>query len=42
MRDQNASRRLAVAQFAEQEHGVAAHDELIGLGLSASAVGREG
>jgi hypothetical protein len=40
MRDQNASPRIAVAQFAAREHGVATHDELIDLGLSASAIGR--
>jgi hypothetical protein len=40
MRDQSASRRLAVSQFAAEQHGVAAHDELIRLGLSRAAVGR--
>jgi hypothetical protein len=40
MRDQSTSRQKAVAEFADREHGVAAHEELIRLGLSPSAVGR--
>ena len=40
MREQSASRQLAVSQFAAEQHGVAAHDELIRLGLSSSTVGR--
>src|SRR3954468_22258077 len=40
MREQIASRRQAVSHFAAKQHGVAAYDELISLGLSSSAVGR--
>jgi predicted transcriptional regulator of viral defense system len=40
MREQIASRRFAVSQFAAEQHGVAALAELIGLGLSTSAVSR--
>lgn len=40
MRTKSASRRLAVADFAEKQHGVAAVQELLALGLSPSAVKR--
>jgi hypothetical protein len=40
MRPQNASRQLAVSQFAENEHGVAGRHELYELGLSPSSVKR--
>src|SRR4051794_13570000 len=40
MRPQNASRQLAVSQFAENEHGVAHRRELYELGLSPDSVKR--
>jgi hypothetical protein len=38
MRDQNASRQLAVAEIAARQHGVVCHRQLIELGLSGSAI----
>jgi hypothetical protein len=40
MRDQNASPHARVAELARRQHGVVDHADLVGLGVSAPAIGR--